>query len=445
MSTLHSGMTIRTGGATRAQAQEMLRNVDANGDGVVSKTEVEALAQRGRASGFADKSSLDLFRAGLDTAALAEVKAAEPGQQLTTEYLDQKMKPLLDKSYGATHARDAMDAVTPQASRELSADAAQRIEDRAGFDSFDRAAIRKNLGATTYLDDTNKNGKVDAGDRQLISDGRGGYRWAVLDSSMADQIKKDGQISRDQTNGDKGLREASQMFKGLSFPEPGSKAWNGQDDKSRWMGKKSYAEGSPWQVEKRASAPAKGSSEFKLDTTRMKGSAALDDMVKNPSNYCMDCSMAKQVAQHMRVRRAMGDAAFDKMVEKHGMVIGHSSATYENGAVAKMTEPVKGAENKPLGEWKSGWGGYARISVPGNDAANKRLDSQWSGEHFNVITNAKGEKVVLAHPFGEVPIADFERSLREKAAAAAGVKPSDVKIEIRPPVETDVQHGRDKL
>ncbi len=445
MSTLHSGMTIRAGGATRAQAQEILRNIDGDGDGVVSKKEVEALAQRGRAAGFADASSRDLFHAGLDTAALAEAKAAEPGQQLTTDYLDTKMKPVLEKSYGATHARDAMEAVTPQASRELSAGAAQRIEERAGFDTFDRAAIRKSLGATTHLEDTNKNGKVDAGDRQLISDGRGGYRWAVLDSSMAEQIKKDGQVSRDQSNGDRGLREAREMFKGLSFPEPGSKAWNGQDDKSRWMGQKSYAEGSSWQVEKRAEAPAKGAHEFKLDTSRSKGSAALDDMLKNPGNYCMDCSMAKQVAQHQRVRRAMGDAAFDKLVEKHGMVIGHSSATYESGAVSKMTERVAGAESTPLGEWKSGWGGYARISVPGNDAANKRLDSQWSGEHFNIMTNTKGEKVVLAHPFGEIPVADFERQLREKAAHAAGVKPEDVKVEFRPPVETDIQHGRDKL
>lgn len=447
MATLHDGLKVRSGGATKAQVEEMLKNTDANGDGKITHSELESLAARGRASGFADQAALDLFHTGLDAGGLAEVKSREAGQQFSTDYLDNKAKPLLSKTYGANNADRALEIVAPQASSELNEASARRFEDRASFDRFERGAIRRHLGSGSFLDDTNKNGKADADDRQLVSDGRGGYRWMLLGNTKADAIAKDSQSERDRTNSDRGLREAGETFPGLKFPsydqnaDPSIK----KENISRWMGGKSHDEGGAWKAEPRASEPAKGYVEFKLDTTRMKPTEALDDIAKNPGKYCMDCSMAKQLAQHMRARRALGDDEFNRLATKHGMVFGHSEASNRNGFVAGMTDVVPGGAGKPLGEWEKGWQGYAKITVPGNAQATERLSAQWSGEHFTIGVNEAGEKVVLAHPFGEVPVADFEKTLRQRVATAGGVSEDQVQIEIKPPIDIDLEYARTRM
>ena len=440
---VHRGLKIRQGGASQAQTKSMLRNADADGDGKVSKQEIADLAKAGRDRGFADGASLELFRAGIDAAALTETKSAQPGQQLSTEYIDEKMKPFLERSYGKAGA-EAADIIAPQASSELTAGAAKRFAQRSGYSKLETAEIRRTIGAGNHLYDANGNGKVDAKDRKLMPDGNGGYRWAPLGGAQAKTINGAVQRKKDDVNGALGLREAGKMFDGKpAFPGDGG-PWTQKAQMAGWLGKKTHAEGGAWKLEKIGRGGGKGYNEFKLDTSRMNPTEALDKMLSNPKDNTMDCAMAKQVAQYQRVRKALGDEKFNKLATKHGMTIGHSDAAYRSGFLAKLTAPVPGASGTKVPDYKAGWQGYAKVSVK-DKAVMKRLDAAgWSGEHFTVATNDKGEKVVMAHPFGTMPAKDFDRELKKKiiATAGGGLTPGDIHIEYRPPIDVDLQYAR---
>ncbi len=421
----------------------MLRKADADGDGKVSKQELSALAKAGRDRGFADKSAVNLFRAGVDASALVESKSAQSGQQLSTDYIDDKMKPFLERTYGKAGG-EAADIIAPQASRELTAGAAKRFADRSAYGKDERAEIRRTIGAGDHLYDANNNGKVDGEDRKLTPDGNGGYRWSALGDPSAKKINGAVQKKRDAVNSALGLRQAGKMFDGKPhFPGDGG-PWTQKAQMGRWLGKKTHAEGGAWKLDKIEKGGGKGYNEFKLDTSRMKPTEALDKMLASPKNNTMDCAMAKQVAQYQRVRRALGDEKFNKLATKHGMTIGHSDAAYRSGFLAKITAPVSGAAGTKVTDYKPGWQGYAKVRVK-DKALMKKLDrAGWSGEHFTVATNAKGEKVVMAHPFGTIPAKNFDRELRKKivATAGGGLKASDIQIDYRPPIDVDLDYAR---
>ncbi|MBK8010760.1 MAG: hypothetical protein IPK13_05380 [Deltaproteobacteria bacterium] len=439
--TLHQGQTVRSGGASRAEVENMLRNVDADGDGQISARELSALAAQGRARGFADGDALGLFRAGLDASALAEQKSREPGQQFSEDYIDKKMNPFLERSYGR-NGRVASELVTPQASKELTSDAASAYQRRAGYDALQTKAIAQHLGPHAKLSDTNKDGRIDAKDRALVPTGNGGYTWHEIGAKKADRI-----------NETVGLARGAKILEGRPhFPNsPGNPAWanRGSDGAPRaeWMGGRP---GGPWSAEKIPSGkPGAGGTEFKLDQSRMTASEALDDMAKNPKNYCFDCAMAKQVVQYARVREMLGDDKFNALAKKHGMTIGHSDAAYRTGLLAKMTDFAPGGSaNMKLEDYKSGWQGYAKVVSVGNPDVMRSLEQNgWSGEHFTVALNEKGEKVVHAHPFGTMPLAEFDAKLRDRLVADSGgrIRREDIQIDYRRPLDSDVDYAREKL
>lgn len=438
MSDLHSGMKIRAGGATQADVERMLKQADANNDGEITQAELEALANQGRASGFSDQSSFQLFNAGLDAAALAEIKSREPGQQFTPEYLDKQLTPFLVKNWG-THGKQAADLIVPQASRELTADAARGLGKKA--DPLQRNAIEQVMGKDVQVVD-NGNGRVDPDDVVLTPNAQGGYDHEPLDQARADKI-----------NDVAGLRRGMKMLEGGPyFPNSaGNPGWatrgpNGPT--AEWMsgGKPN----GPWRMEEIPKGKGgAGYNEFKLDTKRMTASQALDDIAKNPKSYCMDCAMGKQVLQYQRAREVLGDQKFDALAVKHGMTIGHSEAVLRHGLLSKMTDLADGGYvNMPVTDYQAGWGGYAKVLSVGNPDVKKELDAMgWSGEHFTVGLDDQGNKVVTAHPFGTVPVEKFDELLRDKLVASSGgrIKREDIQIEYRPPVETLPVWARENL
>lgn len=439
MKDLHSGMQIRSGGATRADVEKMLKKTDANNDGQISQAEVEALAQQGRATGFSDQDSFDLFNAGLDAAALGEIKSREKGQQFSNEYIERTMKPFLVKAWGSAGAQ-AADLIAPQASRELTRDGAEGISSKTKLDALQRNAGQQVLGKDALMVDQG-DGRVDADDVVLRPNAAGGYDREVLGQAKADQI-----------NDVAGLRRGMAMLDpGPYFPnQPGNPAWATRNDgpRAEWMtgGKPSGA----WSMhEIPAGKPGAGYKEFKLDTKQMTASQALDDIAKNPKSYCMDCAMGKQVLQYQRMREVLGDAKFNDLASKHGMVIGHSDAALRSGLLAATSQQVPGtSQNTPLTDYQAGWGGYANVTSVGNPDVKKQLDAMgWSGEHFTVGLDDKGNKVVTAHPFGTVPLEKFDGLLRDRLVADSGgrIKREDIVIDYSRPVEFDPIHAREKL
>jgi hypothetical protein len=498
VNTIHQGLQVRAGGASRAEVEQMLQNLDANHDGEISPQELQSLADQGRARGFADQDSLELFNAGLDAGGLAEVKSREPGQQFSKDYMDKTMKPLLEKTYGKNGTAGA-DIVAPQASRELTQDGAESLK-KATYEPTQRAAIGQVLGNKAILLGK-KDGTVDPQDRVLTPNGNGGFDWKPIGQKTADQINetagskfddtqkkavqqvlgdkatlldvnRDGHIDAkdkallpnasggtewqeigqkraDQINEVAGLARGRKILEGGPyFPNsPGNPDWANGKAKQEWMGGPGN---DTWKAEPIPKGqPGAGDVEYKLDTSKMSASQALDDMAKNPKNYCMDCAMGKQVVQYQRVREMLGDDKFNELAAKHGMTIGHSDAAYRSGLLSKMTDKADGGTvNMPLDQYKDGWQGYAKVLSVGNKDVQKQLEAGgWSGEHFTVNTNEKGERVVTAHPFGTVPLKDFDGMLRDRLVADSHgkIKREDIKIRYSEPLESDVDYARTKL
>ena len=439
--TLHTGFSIRPTGASRDDVQKMLSNVDANKNGRIEQSELEGLAKQGRDKGFADASAESLFRAGLDTAALAQQKDGEKGQQFTPDYFDKSMGPVLQKSYGAD-GKVAQGLVAPQASRELTAASVDRIADHTDFDPMQRGQLAQALGPRERLQDTNGNKRVDAEDRKFVPNGNGGYDYLPIGQEKADQI-----------NGNAGLNRTALAFDRAhpKFPDDGSDLAK-RDNAAKWMGGKSHAEGGDWKMEKFQDGgswyPA-----YKLDTSKKSGSQALDDILKNPEQSCMDCAMAKQVAQLQRLREQLGDKDFDKLAAKEGMTIGYGAAENKGGLLAKVIQPAAGVDaSSAAKDYRAGQQGYANVTVKGASAAeaDSLAKMGWSGEHFTVRTDDAGQKKVFAHPFASQPAAGFEDTLRERVVAQGPKLPDgspkwkkeDVIITYDPPVEFNTEKAR---
>jgi len=441
----HRGMQVRTGGASQAQVREMLKGVDADKNGEISEKELSALSKKGRDAGFADKDAKNLFHAGIDASALAQSKTAEPGQQLSGDYIDKNMKPALKKAYG-TQGSEAADIVAPEASKELTKGAAARFDDSVKLDQFHKGEIKSQFGAGTVFRDMNKNGSIDAGDRMLVPDGNGGYRPRAIDATRAEDIKKNVSAAREKA-GDEGMTKAAKAFEppnGPNFPSHGdgsrvSDMANGNTKK--WLGGKSHEDGGPWKRDKFGQDP--WFPEYKLDTSRMKGSEALDQLIKDPKSSTMDCAMAKQVAQLQRVRGALGDEKFNKLVEKEGMSVGYGAAENQSGLLSKIGSRDSVGDPSKVGEYKSGQAGYAEVKV-GDPKLQAALDKAgWAGEHFTIRKNEQGEKVVFAHPFGTIKDDKFDGDLRDKIVSTAKdagytIDKKDIKITYEQPRQYDL-------
>lgn len=304
----------------------------------------------------------------------------------------------------------------------------------AKLDNFQRGAFNKTAATSgeRYID-ANNNGKIDANDRVLVPDGNGGFKPAPMTQSRADEI-----------NGNAGMAKAANAFEpphAPKFPEDGDP----QSSKSAyqsWLGGKSHDEGGPFKAEKyREPGSSTWYPEYKLDTSRMSGSQALDALMKDPKASTMDCAMAKQVTQYQRLRGALGDEAFDKLIAKEGMSIGYGAAADHSGALAKVSQQSN-IDGSQLDKYPAGARGYANISVSDPKLAAKMAGDGWSGEHFTVRTNERGEKVVFAHPFGTTPLDKFEADMRQSLARQYGKKPEDFAITYDSPKTTDLDRAR---
>ncbi len=433
-SNYHNRLKIKQSGANKAEARRMLRSVDANNDGNITDGEVDALAKKGQQAGFSDKDSLEYFRAGLDTAALAAQKGEQPGAQFTKKYLDKDLKDFLGKAYGAEAAKARYD-VAGQASGELTAKAAGSLERRA-FDQHQRDALRGVLGNARLID-SNNNGKIDSADRLLTPDGNGRFRPSALNSDLAARIR-----------GNAGLNRAAARAGKPEFPTQDDKSkWTHRNLKQaeRWMGKKTPAEGGNWSMTP-ATIEGDKYAEFKLAKGKS-ASKALDDIRKNPGNYCMDCAMFKQVAQLERIRGAVGDEKFDKLADKHGISVGYGKAENHSGLLGKVQNPVGHAGQHPK-SYGSGWEGYANFKVK-DPALQKKLESAgWGGEHFVTKRSRTGQIEAVGHPFSPMKAqsmdAVFKRKIINHAKDNYGVtlKPEDISVTYDRPTEVDLQEAK---
>jgi hypothetical protein len=85
--------------------------------------------------------------------------------------------------------------------------------------------------------------------------------------------------------------------------------------------------------------------------------------------------------------------------------------------------------------------GYAEISASGVSRADL-ANVGWAGEHFAVTVGDDGEKYVLAHPMGAIPVEDFEAKLKSTVAAKFGIKPEDVHVSYKTPQYYDVEEAK---
>ena len=444
--TLHSGMEIRSTGADAAEVKTMLRGVDSDGDGVVTSAELSALARQGRERGFQDEAARNLFRAGLDAAALAQIKGTEKGQQLSADYLDKNARPFLEKAYG-TAGDDALEMVAPQAASELTRSGAQRIEDRSKLDKHQRAAasgVLRPEGGTgeSFIQDTNQNGRIDPEDLEFIPLPGGGYRRAPIGQARADQINAAAGLNR--------AGEALEPGAGPHFPDAGP-WWTQRDQHPRWLGNKTHEQGGPWKTEKvwrNEGGEQIYYPEWRLDTSRMKGTEALDLLLQNPTESCMDCAMGKQLAQLQRLRVALGDEAFNRLAERRGLSIGYGEAANASGMLKDL---VKKAPDVAPGtapqDYQTGWQGYANVYVKNPKLMGILARAGWSGEHFSIKIDEKGKKVALAHPFGPIDAATLEQTVKKRVvdtAAQAGysITTDDVTVTFDLPEQIDVDRAR---
>ena len=433
----HQGLKVKVGGLSFEQVEKKLLEIDDDNDGIISSKNVSSLYEWGKNGGFYDEDALMLFRAGLDTATLAEIKSREPGQQFSLNYIENTMKPFLIRSYKSYHVNKATDLVVQQATREWTPDMLENFIKKVSttYDTLQSDAIKKILGEKTILIDYNRNTHIDAEDRTYVSHAKGGYTSSPIGKENADQINEMVGL----------LRGANLLKSRPHFPtNDNAPPWarHGKDDgpQEEWMGGKTNG---PWKMVKIPHEFA----EFTLDLNQMSASQALDAIVNEPKNYSFDCAMAKQVIQYLRVRELFGKVKFNELAMKHGMTIGHSGGAYRSGLLADMTSTVDNPPEKPEG-YKVGWQGYLKLeSVGTSEVAIKELENLqnvgWGGEHFTIGLDKEKNKMIYAHPFGIISAENFEPAFKSRVMDAAKkntINKEDIKITYTIPLETSIDN-----
>lgn len=415
--TFDRSLPISTRGWSEADVKKEARDIDSNKDGKISEQEVAAFRQRARAIGVQDPRAALTFQKYEAGAALAASQDKTPGRQMDKAYLDGAFTRELQKTGASTaEVADIRRTIVQQSDAEVAADVIPELRAGNGLDKARNDAARGVLGGDTTVIDTNHDGKIDGGDRVISSHATGKAESGVIPNV-------------DEVNGAAGVNEVIEGHKAHGAP-----AFMPAKPKSEWFPQKhwDYDDSSQnWKL--KPGVPASEAIQYYRD---------------HPNEFSGDCGAMKQLAAQSGLMEQLGTRDYDALAKKEGLAIGFSTA-HNSAGLSKKIIREEGQWGDSPSSYPPGAQGYAHLGVPGDPAATAKLkDLNWAGEHFVVTQDERGQKVVVAHPFGPVPAHKFEEELRKTAArelSAEGyvVREEDIQVRLRPRQVYDLDKARE--
>lgn len=420
--TLEQRYPIKSGGMSTADVEKAAAKIDSNNDGQITQDEVDAFSKMARDQGVADIAARDAFRR---YEAGATMFASQHGRGINKSYLDGNWNAEMMRGPGATAANvaEVRKTLLSQADAQLAADVIPEVRAASTLSAREAnigaGVLKANGTEDAAFIDKDGDGKISRGDRYI---GKSGKNVTSGEVDMVDQIRVaigvNDTVDSQRTKAQIGFAPLSRA-NGLPPDKWEYKSNNAANIDDRRVG---------WELKPGVSA-----------------SDAVKEFASNPGKFNIDCATAKQLYALNGLREQLGDAEFDKLAKKTGLYIGYGAAE-RDGAFAKAIRTDVGDKSMSPDNYDAGWMGFAKISVDGRpDLREQMADAGWSGEHFMVTVNDKGEKMVVAHPFGEISAKKFEEAVRTKIADTYGVPKEDVIINFQQPHMFDADKARQKI
>ena len=417
---------VISSGWSVADVHEEAKKIDSDNNGKIDSKELDDFQKRARSIGMKDSDALAWYRKYETAAGLAEKQGETSGRQFTDAYLAGPYKRELSVVKADDDDIKQINRILfPQIHLELGPGALAGLRTDAGLSAIDREGVEafyKHSGYSfAFVYDDNKNGVVDGQDFVVI-DGRDSRRLNDLDADDINATAALIEFMRAYKSNKPQFMNQSNVPVDKWFP---TKFW-------KWIPAQSKYSWGSWKY-------------IGADAAK-----DLRDILSNTSNYAGDCGALNQFAAHLALSHQVGSDTYNRLVSKFGLYIGFSGAHSQEGlskeVIWKDVIPMS-ITDSALRPNTMGYAIVASLKPPDsgsisdiqrrNEAFKTIKNSAYNGEHFLIWINSNGEKVVFAHPEGEIAVDKFEPWLKEEVADVGAsvdykLQASDVIIEYKP-------------